>query len=124
MKKTATIKRNGDFIRMYRRAKSQTGSVLVTYCAKNRLEHNRIGITVSKKIGGAVERNRAKRLIRAAYTELELQLPQGYDFLFVARTRTTRCKMQQVRETMQKQITALTATPSSATTAAAGEATP
>ena len=111
MKITAIIKKNRDFTRMYRRARSQTGQLLVTDCAKNRLGHNRIGITASKRVGNAVRRNRAKRVIRAAYTGLEGQLPQGYDFIFVARSRTAHCKMQPVQEMMLCQITALCEAP-------------
>lgn len=111
MKITAIIKKNRDYTRMYRRARSQTGQLLVTYCAKNRLGHNRIGITASKRVGNAVRRNRAKRVIRAAYTGLEGQLPQGYDFIFVARSRTAHCKMQPVQEMMLRQITALCEAP-------------
>ena len=95
MKTTVIIKKNRDFTRMYRRAKTKTGPLLVTYCARNRLGHNR-----------------AKRVIRAAYTGLEQQLPQGYDFIFVARSRTAHCKMQPVQQAMLQQITALTAAPS------------
>lgn len=109
MKKTAIIKKNRDFLRMYRRGKQTVGGVLVTYCTRNRLGTNRVGITASKKVGGAVQRNRAKRVIRAAYAALEPTLPQGYDFIFVARSRTTHCKMQVVRDTMQRQIAGLTA---------------
>lgn len=112
MKTTVIIKKNRDFTRMYRRAKCKTGPLLVTYCARNRLGHNRIGITASKRVGDAVHRNRAKRVIRAAYTGLEAQLPQGYDFIFVARSRTAHCKMQPVQQAMLGQIAALTAAPS------------
>ena len=77
MKSTVIIKKNRDFTRMYRRAKTKTGPLLVTYSARNRLGHNRIGITASKRVGDAVRRNRAKRVIRAAYTGLAQQLPQG-----------------------------------------------
>ena len=112
MKTTVIIKKNRDFTRMYRRAKTKTGPLLVTYCARNRLGHNRIGITASKRVGDAVRRNRANRVIRAAYTGLEQQLPQGYDFIFVARSRTAHCKMQPVQQAMLQQITALTAAPS------------
>ena len=99
MKTTVIIKKNRDFTRMYRRAKCKTGPLLVTYCAR-------------KRVGDAVRRNRAKRVIRAAYTGLEAQLPQGYDFIFVARSRTAHCKMQPVQEAMLGQIAALTAAPS------------
>lgn len=111
MKTTVIIKKNRDFTRMYRRAKSQTGPLLVTYCARNRLGRNRIGITASKRVGDAVRRNRAKRVIRAAYTDLEGQLPQGYDFVFVARSRTAHCKMQPVQQLMLRQITELCGVP-------------
>ena len=53
MKTTVIIKKNRDFTRMYRRAKCKTGPLLVTYCARNRLGHNRIGITASKRVGDA-----------------------------------------------------------------------
>ena len=49
MKTTVIIKKNRDFTRMYRRAKTKTSPLLVTYCARNRLGHNRIGITASKR---------------------------------------------------------------------------
>ena len=71
---------------------------------KNRLGANRVGITASKKIGGAVARNRARRIIRAAYRQLAPRVAPGYDLVFVARTRTTKVKMQQVLRAMEKQL--------------------
>lgn len=47
-----------------------------------------MGITTSKKIGNAVERNRARRVIRAAYRSIETQISGNYDFIFVARSKT------------------------------------
>ncbi len=67
------------------------------------------GITATKKVGGAVQRNRAKRLIRAAWREVEPEVPYGWDFIFVARARTTGAKMQQVRAAMAAQLRKLTA---------------
>ena len=92
MKTTVIIKKNRDFTRMYRRAKTKTGPLLVTYCARNRLGPNRIGITASKRVGDAVRRNRAKRVIRAAYTGLEQQLPQLPDSS--AENSVWRCTFQ------------------------------
>ena len=67
----------------------------------------RYGITTSKKIGCAVERNRAKRVIRSAFSQLEDRLNGNYDIVFIARTKTSKVKMQQVLEQMEKQLKAL-----------------
>ncbi len=101
---TVVIKENHIFRRLYHRGKYQAHPLLVTYALKNRLPVNRFGITASKKIGGAVERNRAKRVIRAAYRQLEPQLPLGWDIIFVARTRTTSVKMDEVAAVMRRQL--------------------
>lgn len=101
---SAVIKENKDFRRLYYRGKSFADGNLVTYAAKNRRGCCRIGITTSKKIGGAVERNRARRIIRAAYRQLEDQITGNYDFVFVARSRTTSVKMQAVRSSMLVQL--------------------
>lgn len=110
MKRTRIIKKNSDFARAYRRGKSSVSGVLVTYAVRNRTGETRIGITASKKIGGAVRRNRAKRVIRAAYRELEPGTPSGWDFIFVARGRTPGCGMREIRDAMRRQLTALTGT--------------
>lgn len=67
----------------------------------------RFGITTSKKIGCAVERNRAKRVIRAAYSQLEGKIDGDWDIVFVARTKTSKVKMQQVLEQMEQHFDAL-----------------
>ena len=96
---------NRDFKRMYRKGKSQVHSLLVTYVMKNRLGINRVGITTSTKIGNAVKRNRARRVIRASFRELSPA--QGYDIVFAARSRTAAVKSQEVRRAMEKQLAAL-----------------
>lgn len=74
---------------------------------KNRSGETNYGITTGKKIGNAVKRNRARRLIRAAFSELEHRLNNGYDIVFVARTRTSQVKMQEVKAQMEEQLKAL-----------------
>ena len=101
--KSSAIKENKVFRRLYHRGKSKAGASLVTYCMKNRRGETRVGITTSKKIGTAVERN---RVIRAAFSQLEDGVT-GWDLVFVARSRTTRVKMQVVLADMEKQLTAL-----------------
>ena len=62
-----TLKDNRDFSRLYRRGKSFVSPVLVTYVIKNKSDNLRFGITTGKKVGKAVKRTRARRVIRAAY---------------------------------------------------------
>ncbi|MCD7723885.1 MAG: ribonuclease P protein component [Clostridiales bacterium] len=102
--KSDTIKENKDFRKMYYCAKSKASPTLVTYVMKNRRGETRYGITSGKKIGNAVSRNRARRIIRAAFACLECRLCGNFDIVFVARTKTTTVKMQQVLRDMEKQL--------------------
>lgn len=99
------LKQNSDFRRAYGRGKSYSDPALVTYVLKNnRAGICRMGITTSKKIGNAVERNRCRRVIRAAFRELCPQISGGYDFVFVARTKTKLIKSTQVKSVMLQQL--------------------
>ena len=92
LRRAGTITDNCDFRRAYARGKVFTNPALVTYVRKNRAGICRVGITASKKIGGAVQRNRARRVIRAAYLALPEAVTGHYDIVFVARSRTIRTK--------------------------------
>lgn len=98
---TITIKRNTEFRRAYYKGRAFTTSVVVVYILKNHKGINRIGFTATKKVGIAVERNRARRLMKEAYRLLEQELPSGYDYVFVARSRTPHVGMQQVQQAMR-----------------------
>ncbi len=100
MNDTKTLHRNGDFLRLYHRGKSYTNPALVIYLQKNRAGICRVGITVSKKLGNAVTRNRCKRIIRAAYRELEPQIVGNYDIVFVARGKTKFKKSTEIKAVM------------------------
>ncbi|MBR3149211.1 MAG: ribonuclease P protein component [Eubacterium sp.] len=91
---------NKDFRRLYYRGKSVATPCLVTYAMKSREGESRYGITTSKKIGGAVERNRSRRVIRAAFEQLEDEISGSWDIVFVARTKTSKVKMQRVKSEM------------------------
>lgn len=104
-----TLKLNMEFRRVYGRGKSQVHPLLVTYLLKNRSGGLRVGITAGKKVGGAVQRNRARRVIRAAFYSLAPKIADGYDIVFVARTRTVSAKSTQIADVMQNQLKALNA---------------
>ena len=110
MKNAQTLNDNRDFVRLYRKGSCQVAPLLVTYARRSGSKgRRRVGITATKKVGGAVQRNRAKRLIRAAWREVEQKAPAGWDYVFVARGRTTGAKMQQVRDVMVAQLRQVTA---------------
>ena len=88
MKKTATIKENRTFQRIYKRGRSALTPFLVLYCRPNNLGHNRLGVTVSTKLGGAVVPTRARRRLREVYRLAQPNLKQGYDLVLVARARS------------------------------------
>lgn len=105
MSRFIPLNTNSDFRRCYGRGKVYTNPALVIYVLRNRAGICRIGITTSKKIGNAVERNRARRVIRAAAERLP-DFSCGCDIVFVARSRTIRTKSTDIYTVMMKQLTA------------------
>lgn len=99
-----TIKENTVFRRVYHRGKSYVHPALVIYVMKNGAGICRIGITASKKIGCAVERNRARRIIRAAFREVGASITGGYDIIFVARSRTVKAKSTDLVPVMRRHL--------------------
>ncbi|MDE6880583.1 MAG: ribonuclease P protein component [Oscillospiraceae bacterium] len=87
MNKTFTIKDNRVFRRAYSRGRSAVTPFLVVYCRPNGQKHNRLGVTVSTKLGGAVVRNRARRRLREVFRLAQPDLRQGFDIVLVARSR-------------------------------------
>lgn len=98
------IKENRDFHRVYSKGKSYVHPVLVSYVMKNRKNAVRVGITTSKRIGNAVKRNRARRLIRESFRILSPGVAKGYDVVFVARTKTSFLKCGDVTRAMARQL--------------------
>ena len=85
MKKTISIKKNEDYRKVYSTGKSYANKNLVMYMKKNELGINRIGISVSKKVGNSVIRHRITRLIRESYRLNEDSILDGLDIVVVAR---------------------------------------
>lgn len=101
MSDALTLKEKREFSRAYKRGRAFVSPLLVTYIIKNNSNNLRYGITTGKKIGKAVQRNRARRVIRAAFYMLEGDIKKGYDIVFVARGKTPYVKSTDVLSCMQ-----------------------
>ncbi len=102
MKPAVTLKKNHEFRRLYQKGASAVAGSMVLYCRKNRLGHNRLGITVSVKLGNAVKRNRARRRLREVYRLNSPQLRAGWDIVLVARGRTLTASWKELNDTFRR----------------------
>ena len=96
-----TLKLNKEFKRSYSRGKSDACPFFVCYQVKNRRQGLRYGITTSKKVGNAVCRSRARRVIRAAMRSVLDRFEPDCDYVFVARERIVNAKSYQVAAAMK-----------------------
>ena len=96
MKFSKSLKLNHVFRRLYHKGRSAAGKYLVIYCRKNGSQENRIGLTVSAKLGHAVVRNRIRRRLREIYRLHESQFQPGWDIVVVARGRAVDAPYQKL----------------------------
>jgi ribonuclease P protein component len=105
------IKENYMFSKVFKHGKYAANNMLVVYALKNynRKAAPKLGISVSAKNGGAVQRNRAKRVIREAFRRLYKDLPPGYLFVIVGRKPCfdRKTKMSEVLESARAAFTRL-----------------
>lgn len=104
MKKEERIRKNLEFRRVYKRGKSYSNQLLVLYVYKNykNTNINRVGISVSKKVGNSVVRSRVKRLISEGYRLNCSNLKKGYDLVFIARNTSKDKTYQEVEKSIIK----------------------
>lgn len=95
MKFSSSLKLNHIFRRLYRTSGFADG-YLVLYARKNRTSENRVGITVSKKLGKAHVRNRTRRRLREVYRLNESRFQPGWDIVVVARSRAVDAQFQRL----------------------------
>ena len=95
MQFSTALKRNHIFRRLYSTS-GYANSFLVLYARKNRSDTNRVGITVGKKLGHAVVRNRARRRLREVYRLNESRFQPGWDIVVVARSRCVTASFQDI----------------------------
>lgn len=100
---TKTINNNKTFLYLYKKGSCIVSKNIVIYVRPNNRCYNRLGITAGKKIGNAVCRNRAKRVIRQAYRETETLMPVGIDMIIVARADILKIKSTALTGYLQNQ---------------------
>ena len=98
------LKENAAFRRLYYKGKSAGNRYLVIYCARNRLEVTRVGLTVSTKLGHAVVRNRVRRRLREIVRHNASCLPSGYDVVVVARTAAVEAEFAALEKSFRTLI--------------------
>jgi len=89
---TVSLKKPHEFRRLFSKGRSAAGQHFVVFIRPNNKKVNRLGITASKKLGNAVQRNRIKRRIREAYRVSENRIAAGFDIAFVPRSTAGTCE--------------------------------
>lgn len=85
MKRSSRLTHSEEIYRVRQQGKSYVHDAIVLGVRPNQFNHNRIAVIAGRSVGGAVQRNLAKRRIRSAYQELIPQVQQGYDLVIIAR---------------------------------------
>lgn len=80
-----SLKKNSDFKKVYHSGCSCANKQFVGYFLKNNLSKNRLGISISKKVGNSVVRHRLKRLVKEAYRLNQSKIKSGYDIVIIVR---------------------------------------
>ena len=100
MKYSESLKKNIDFQNVYRNGKSYANRFLVVYILENHTEKNRLGISVSKKVGNSVIRHHLTRLIRESYRLHEDMFDSGLDIVVIARATARNISYHEVESAL------------------------
>jgi len=100
LKFSDSLKKNTDFQNVYKNGQSKANRYLVMYIYKNQSSTNRIGISVSKKVGNSVVRHHLTRLIRESYRLHEEMFNSGLDIVIVVRNRAKDCSYHEMEESL------------------------
>lgn len=101
MLKKNVLRKKSDFSSIYNKGKSVGDRFVVLFYRQNHLPYNRTGFLASKKVGNSVKRNRARRLMKESYRTIENDLPQGYDFIIIARNTISERKCADVEKSLK-----------------------
>ena len=100
MKFSESLKKNSDFQKVYREGKSYANRFLVMYILENGTGSNRVGISVSKKVGNSVVRHRIIRLVRESYRLQEDMFNSGLDMVVIARVHAKGKSFEEIRSAL------------------------
>ena len=100
MKFSDSLKKNRDFQNVYSKGRSYANRMLVMYVLNNHTEDNRLGISVSKKVGNSVIRHRITRLIRESYRLQEDMFNSGLDIVVIARATARNADYHQIESAL------------------------
>ncbi|WMI81146.1 ribonuclease P protein component [Anaerotignum sp. MB30-C6] len=101
MKFTESLKKNFQFRYVYNRGRSIANRHLVMYVVRNGTQGNKLGISVSKKVGKSVVRSHVTRLIKESYRNMEEDLKSGYDIVVIARVICNDSTYQEVNTSLR-----------------------
>ena len=100
---TERLRKDSDFRRVYKHGKSFANRYLVMYIMRNNLEYNRVGISVSKKVGKAIVRNKVKRRIRESFRlDVDKKIKSGYDIVFIARVAISDMQYNEINKSIAR----------------------
>ena len=100
MKFSESLKNSRDFKNVYHCKKSYANKYLVMYVLENKSDRNKLGISVSKKVGNSVVRHRVTRLIRESYRLHEEMFQRGFDIVVVARVSASDAKYAEIEHAL------------------------
>ena len=100
MKYSESLKKNRDFQNVYKKGKSYANRYLVMYVLENETDRNRLGISVSKKVGNSVIRHHVTRLIRESYRLHEDMFNSGLDIVVIARATARNASYHEVESAL------------------------
>ena len=97
------LRRAADFRRVYERRRSVSDNWLIVYACANGLAYLRLGLSVSRKMGGAVRRNRLRRLYREAFRLTRHEMPVGFDLILIPR-RPEPPTLEQLKQSLPRLV--------------------
>ena len=100
MEDSGRLKKNYEFKYVYNKGKVYSNYLLVLYIVKNKKDFNRVGFSVSKKVGKSVVRNKVKRRIRESYRLNSECIKKGYNMVFISRVKANEATYREIEKAM------------------------